>query len=197
MKKLTAILGLGISLVAGLVILVSSSMAQDGFIKPLPPEPPDKDLPPEARNLPHEVLHQVSGKENLHLLVGYYYGDPRQWKKIYRANRHQIRNPNRLEPGQLLRIPVAKNWSPRYNYEEWIQLAQRGGEWVPRSKRSLRVIPPSPLESGSKEEPSLKREIPTPELPPLEKEKPETETPQPVPPAGTQPSGEKKEGSQL
>jgi hypothetical protein len=194
MKKFAIILG--ISLGVGWVILASLSMAQDGFIKPLPPEPPDKDLPPEAQNLPREVLHQVSSKENLHLLAGYYYGDPRQWKKIYRANRHRIRNPNRLEPGQLLRIPVAKNWSPRYNYEEWIQLAQRGGEWVPRSKRGLRVVP-SPMESGGKEEPSFKREVPTLELPPLEKEKPGTEAPPSVPPTEMQPSEEKKEGSQL
>jgi nucleoid-associated protein YgaU len=33
------------------------------------------------------------------------YGDPLLWPLIYRANRDQIRDPRRLWPGQILRIP--------------------------------------------------------------------------------------------
>jgi hypothetical protein len=190
MKRLT--ITLGISFAVLWIVLVGSSMAQEGFIKPLPPEPADKDLPPEAQNLRHEVLHQVSSMENLHLLAAYYYGDPRQWAKIYHANRGKIKNPNRLQIGQILRIPVQRGWSPRYNYEEWFQLATRGGEWAPKSARGPAVTSPEV-------EPSIKREEPQVERPQLEREEPKVEQPpleepQFGAPKETQPPAEKKEG---
>jgi nucleoid-associated protein YgaU len=33
------------------------------------------------------------------------YGDARQWRRIYDANRDQIDNPDLIHPGQKLRIP--------------------------------------------------------------------------------------------
>jgi hypothetical protein len=193
MKKL--IVAFGISLTVWFMIPTSPSIAQDdlplgdGFITRLPPEPPDPDIPPEAQDLPRQILHQVSGRENLHLLAGYYYGDPRQWKKIYYANRRKIKNPNRLENGQILKIPVRKDWYPKYDYQEWIRLAQRGGEWVPRAKRKAPVIRQK-IEPG-KEEPTVQTSPPViQQTPPLEKEQPKVEMPQPI-------TGEKKEGSQM
>jgi|GEM_PF-1619323 len=180
MKRLALAFGTSFALLW--VVLAGLSMAQDGFIRRLPPEPPSKDLPPEAKNLRHEVLHQVSSKENLHILAGYYYGDPRQWKKIYQANRSKIRNPNRLTVGQILRIPVPQDWSPRYAYNEWFQLATRGGEWVPRSRKGASVTP-----SGGE---SVRRGEPQIEEPQLEK--PELKAPEKM-----QPPAEKKEGSQM
>ena len=34
-----------------------------------------------------------------------FYGDPNLWKKIYDANKGVIKNPNRIYPGQTLKIP--------------------------------------------------------------------------------------------
>jgi hypothetical protein len=47
-------------------------------------------------------------EDNLHLIAGYYYGDARQWERIWQANKSQIRNPNLIERGALLRIPDAE-----------------------------------------------------------------------------------------
>lgn len=76
------------------------------------------------------VSHPItSTDENLHLLAGYYYNNPRAWKKIYNANRKIIRNPNRLPVGKTLKIHVGEGWKPRFSYTEWLQTANRNGQW--------------------------------------------------------------------
>ncbi len=35
------------------------------------------------------------------------YGDASKWKKIYEANTDQIKNPDLIYPGQVLKIPSA------------------------------------------------------------------------------------------
>jgi hypothetical protein len=55
-----------------------------------------------------DALHEVVAGDGLRSMAGYYYGDTRQWERIWNANRDQIRNPNRVERGRLLRIPDAK-----------------------------------------------------------------------------------------
>ena len=35
------------------------------------------------------------------------YGDPFQWPKIWQANTDQIRNPDIIHPGQVLKVPPA------------------------------------------------------------------------------------------
>jgi nucleoid-associated protein YgaU len=36
-----------------------------------------------------------------------YYGDAQQWRRIYDANREQVKNPDLIQPGWKLRIPAA------------------------------------------------------------------------------------------
>jgi len=66
-----------------------------------------------------DVLHEVRGGDNLHLIAGYYYGDARQWERIWRANRDQVPNPNRLEQGAWLRVPDAA--APAEAYADFLQ----------------------------------------------------------------------------
>ncbi|GIX43006.1 MAG: peptidoglycan-binding protein LysM [Leptospiraceae bacterium] len=47
---------------------------------------------------PAECLWRIAGKKEI-------YNNPRKWKKIYEANKDQIKNPNLIYPGQKLRIP--------------------------------------------------------------------------------------------
>ncbi len=54
-----------------------------------------------------DAVHQVQRGDDLRLIAGYYYGDTRQWERIWRANRAQVPRPNRIVPGTLLRIPDA------------------------------------------------------------------------------------------
>jgi len=54
-----------------------------------------------------DVLHEVLPGDCLHLIAGYYYGDTRLWERIWKANRHLIRNPHVLELGTYLYVPDA------------------------------------------------------------------------------------------
>jgi nucleoid-associated protein YgaU len=66
------------------------------------------------------VEHTVRAGDNLHLIAGYYYKDPRQWKKIYRLNKKLIRNASVLEPGKVLRIDVEPGQAWEVPYEEFV-----------------------------------------------------------------------------
>ncbi|MBQ6269954.1 MAG: LysM peptidoglycan-binding domain-containing protein [Bacteroidetes bacterium] len=47
-----------------------------------------------------DCLWNISGKMEI-------YGDPFQWPKIWQANTDQIRNPDIIHPGQVLKVPPA------------------------------------------------------------------------------------------
>ncbi len=51
--------------------------------------------------------HTVRAGETLKKIAAYpsVYGDSKKWILIYQANRDKVRDPNRLTPGQVLRIP--------------------------------------------------------------------------------------------
>lgn len=104
-----------------------------GFMTPLPANGSSFQdaLPPGAVYEGGKVRHVIDPRENLHILAAYYYGDPRQWQRIYQENRSVIRNPNRLPGGQTLQISVGESWRPRFSYQEWLQLAHRNGVWQP------------------------------------------------------------------
>lgn len=59
----------------------------------------------EVRHLP--TVHTVKRGETLPQIAAQpdVYGDALMWPLIYRANRDQIRDPKRIWPGQVLRIP--------------------------------------------------------------------------------------------
>lgn len=76
--------------------------------------------------LPEEILHPVAEGQDLHLLAAYYYGDARQWVRIFQANRAEIKNPNQIYPGQTLRIPVGKGWEGKEPFEDWVKKVKPG-----------------------------------------------------------------------
>ena len=94
------------------------------------PEPPSFEVetpavtapavPAPPPGQPQYRLHKVGKDENLHLLAAYYYGDARQWTRIYNLNKKTIRNPNLLQEGQMLRIEVPAGWQPRFNLPEFM-----------------------------------------------------------------------------
>lgn len=63
-------------------------------------------LPKDAYEVQEPLLYQVQRGDDLHWLAAKFYGDARQWVKIYEANRSAIANPNRLQIGQTLTIPA-------------------------------------------------------------------------------------------
>ncbi len=70
-----------------------------------------------------EIMHQVQRGDDLRLIAGYYYGDTRQWERIWKTNRSQVRNPNRIQPGALLRIPDAM--APPESYADFLARVRR------------------------------------------------------------------------
>jgi nucleoid-associated protein YgaU len=50
------------------------------------------------------ITHEVAERDNLSLLAGYYYKDPRQWKRVFDRNSAMLTDPNLIVPGTLLKI---------------------------------------------------------------------------------------------
>ena len=72
---------------------------------------------------PQDAIHEVMAGDNLHLIAGYYYGDARQWERIWDANKPLVKNPNVIERGTFLRIPNAS--APETPYAEFAARAHR------------------------------------------------------------------------
>ncbi len=49
--------------------------------------------------------YTVVGGDTLSGIAEKYYNDANRWPRIFEANRHQIQDPDRIFPGQVLRIP--------------------------------------------------------------------------------------------
>jgi nucleoid-associated protein YgaU len=51
--------------------------------------------------------HTVAKGESLSKIAKKYYGDARQWPKIFEANKDTIKNPDLIFPGQVIKVPDA------------------------------------------------------------------------------------------
>lgn len=49
--------------------------------------------------------YTVAAGDSLSKIAKKLYGDANQWKKIFEANKDQIKNPDLIHPGQVLKIP--------------------------------------------------------------------------------------------
>lgn len=54
-----------------------------------------------------EQTYTVVKGDSLSKIAKRVYGDAKQWRKIYEANKDQIKNPDLIHPGQTFRIPSA------------------------------------------------------------------------------------------
>lgn len=91
--------------------LMSSAALAAAFLLTLAPGP--------ARCEDQTVEHTIRSGDNLHLIAGYYYGDPRQWKRIWKSNRTAIVSANRLVPGRVLRVEAAPDDNLLGSYEDF------------------------------------------------------------------------------
>ncbi len=55
-----------------------------------------------------EQVYTVAAGDSLSKIAKRVYGDAKQWRRIFEANRDQIENPDLIHPGQKLVIPEAK-----------------------------------------------------------------------------------------
>ncbi len=64
-------------------------------------------LQDDAFRVPEAFLYQVKGNDNLHWLAAKFYGDARQWVRIYQANQEKVQYPSLLIIGEQLLIPAS------------------------------------------------------------------------------------------
>ena len=65
----------------------------------------DKTTAAAAGNNPYTQTYVVQSGDSLSKIAQKYYGDPALYTKIFEANRDLLKDPNRIQPGQKLRIP--------------------------------------------------------------------------------------------
>ena len=58
-------------------------------------------------HVPDAFLYNVEPNDNLHWLAARFYGDARQWVRIYQANQDKVQYPSLLIIGQQLLIPAS------------------------------------------------------------------------------------------
>lgn len=59
----------------------------------------------EASNA--DQIYTVVKGDSLSRIAKQIYGDGNAWTRIFEANRDQLEDPDRIQPGQVLRIPPA------------------------------------------------------------------------------------------
>lgn len=60
---------------------------------------------PEAPPQPEAQMHTVASGDSLSKIAKQYYGDAVKYPLIFEANRPMLKDPNKIYPGQVLRIP--------------------------------------------------------------------------------------------
>ena len=56
---------------------------------------------------PESQWHTVVSGDNLSKIAKKFYGDPNKYPLIFEANKPMLKHPDKIYPGQLLRIPAA------------------------------------------------------------------------------------------
>ena len=65
----------------------------------------DKDKPTAPAGAALGQFHEVQKGDTLSKIAEKYYGDPSLYKDIFEANKNILKDPNKIFPGQKLRIP--------------------------------------------------------------------------------------------
>ena len=60
---------------------------------------------PAATENPYAQFYVVKKGDSLSKIAEEFYGDKMLYPKIFEANRDQLTDPNKIKPGQKLRIP--------------------------------------------------------------------------------------------
>lgn len=55
---------------------------------------------------PQAIFYEVKKGDSLSKIAKRYYGDPMKFRTIFEANRPMLKDPDKIYPGQVLRIPV-------------------------------------------------------------------------------------------
>jgi nucleoid-associated protein YgaU len=64
----------------------------------------DDQVPAPAEN-PYQQFYEVKKGDTLSKIAQQFYGDKMLYPQIFEANRDILKDPNKIKPGQRLRIP--------------------------------------------------------------------------------------------
>ena len=64
-----------------------------------------KDMMSVDRSAPEATFYTVAKGDNLSKISKQHYGDPNKYMKIFEANKPMLSHPDKIYPGQVLRIP--------------------------------------------------------------------------------------------
>jgi len=76
------------------------------------------DMPPAAKadfsdvqshvssTVDEATIYTVAAGDSLSKIARHFYGNANAWKSIFDANRDQLSDPDRIKPGQMLKIPA-------------------------------------------------------------------------------------------
>jgi nucleoid-associated protein YgaU len=65
---------------------------------------PEEPIPSPKEN-PYQQTYVVQSGDTLSKIATEFYGDARLYTKIFEANRDVLKDPDKIRPGQKLRIP--------------------------------------------------------------------------------------------
>jgi LysM repeat protein len=77
-----------------------SDLSADIFVDPSLPQPQQ-----QAAAAPAARTYEVKSGDSLSKIAKQFYGDASKYPKIFEANRDQLSDPDKIKPGQKLRIP--------------------------------------------------------------------------------------------
>ena len=83
----------------------SDVVAGSSSTAPAPKPAPAPAAPPTATPAPR--TYTVVKGDTLSHIAKQFYGDANKWKRIHEANKDLIKDPDRIFPGQVLKIPAA------------------------------------------------------------------------------------------
>ena len=66
-----------------------------------------KDMMSVDQSAPEAQYYTVVSGDTLSKISKQYYGDPNKYPKVFEANKPMLSDPNKIYPGQVLRIPPA------------------------------------------------------------------------------------------
>ena len=86
------------------------SDVQGGVKSTAPDAPPKADFSDVqshvSSTLDETTIYTVVAGDNLSKIAKHFYGNANAWKQIFDANRDQLSDPDRIKPGQALKIPA-------------------------------------------------------------------------------------------
>jgi uncharacterized protein YidB (DUF937 family) len=108
------LLTLGAAILGGVGVTLAAKAAASAFRRE---EPESQSVPASAGEVPQPApqvsaggasagaTYTVSAGDTLSRIAKQFYGNANDWSRIFEANRDQLDNPDRIFPGQILRIP--------------------------------------------------------------------------------------------